>query len=637
LAGWLLLALLGFVAYLTLEFAPGAFERAQMAHGADPKGVISVETGYWTVGIVALLALLAGFEPHLTRWWDGWGHSTGRRWLGRQPWPVRASLTFLLWAAGIVWRLPSLFWSFLDYLLARPLAMLAGATQRGVSRRYSWGALIMLASAGAGLLAPAPFALYCVVFAMVLVLAVVRRWSWTEADRETFLIERGERDEAQRVGFEEDLRDEALVGVTWLFVLIPLGLRQIQLATCAAGLEHCAFTLDAGGEMPDSALGQFLAWLAYFGAELAKSVPFVDWSEVFHVANDSPIKPKTTLGAQVVFCMRAALDLLLLAAVVQAVQIAGRLRDQNAAFRASRLPILEPFAETRELRRAGHGIDEALGLRPAEQHSITAFPAYDEGRLRELVRGDSPDIDPMSRMAAFALLEHQHPSEETDKLFTERAKSETDPLMRAWVLKAASGLPPDRDPSRRDADRRRLKALLADRWEERPVRAAAARALGRRGSDDTVTGLLLERLSDNREHPAVRADAGVALVKLGISAAASPIHDLAGTFKGHLERDQLIPAMAAAYACSRLAPSETPENVANGFDKPLRQHALRAARIQALPMDVDAAKTLEPGNLWDQTVRITPGEGPFEATFQMGSPDDDDQAFGENAGAIIPQ
>ena len=36
--------------------------------------------------------------------------------------------------------------------------------------------------------------------------------------------------------------------------------------------------------------------MGFFAAELAKVVPLVDWSEVFGVANNSPIEPKCRFG-----------------------------------------------------------------------------------------------------------------------------------------------------------------------------------------------------------------------------------------------------------------------------------------------------------------------------------------------------
>lgn len=626
-AGWLIGLLFLLVAYLTIEYAPGAPGRAQQAHGADPDGVITVAIGYCTVAVVAFVALLVGFWPQLAQLLDEWGQSGARRWLGRQSVAVRTSLAILAWTANALLRLPSVVLSFADYLLARPFAFLAGATQKNTPVRYLRGAAVILGSALAGLFAPPPLGLYAVFFGIGAVLAVVRRWTWSEADREQFLVERKERDEVRRVGFGEDLRDEALAALTLLFVLIPIGLRQIQLATCAEGLDSCAFTLAGGGGQAQAPFASFLEWLGYFGAELAKSVPFVDWSEVFHVANQSPIKPKTALGSQAVFVMRAALDLLLLAAVLQAVQIAGRLRSQGTAFRASQLPILEPFAEARELRRAALGIEEAFELPPAEQNTIASFPAYDDERLRDIVRGDDASMEPAVRRAAAALLAKQHASEKTDQFFTERADAEPDPEMRAWVLRAASGLAPDRDAATREAAKARLEALLADRFEAAAVRREAARMLGRVPPAGETVARLFDALRDSSDDIGVRAAAAVALAKLASAEAVGPVEELAGEFGGPLGGEALVAAMAAAHALGRLAPSALPEDIARRFDAPLRPLALRAARIQAAPMTIEAASQREPGRLFDQLVRIAPGEGPFTATFVMGSGDGDDQAF----------
>jgi len=130
LGGWLLLALLGVVTYLTLVYAEGAVERSQMAEGADKSRVISVESGYWTILIVALLALFVGFEPQLRRRLEVLSPSAGRRWFGRRPGIVQLLLKGLRSAMHFVWRLPSLILSLLDYVLARVIAPLAGATQK---------------------------------------------------------------------------------------------------------------------------------------------------------------------------------------------------------------------------------------------------------------------------------------------------------------------------------------------------------------------------------------------------------------------------------------------------------------------------------------------------------------------------
>jgi hypothetical protein len=130
LAGWLLSGLLGLVGWLTVVYAPGAFDRGRLAHGADPSGVITVEAGYATIIAVALIALAVAFEPFLSRF-IGARSKALRKALGRSRAAVRLP-TFALGALiGLVWRLPSFVLSFVDYVLARPIAWLVGVTQEG--------------------------------------------------------------------------------------------------------------------------------------------------------------------------------------------------------------------------------------------------------------------------------------------------------------------------------------------------------------------------------------------------------------------------------------------------------------------------------------------------------------------------
>jgi hypothetical protein len=150
--GWLILALLGVIAYLTLSYAEGAIQRGQMAHGADPSGLISVQTGYWTLLIVALLALFVGFEPQIA--------SPIRRWFARRPRNVRGVLTGFGSTMLVLWRLPSVICNVLDYMLARVIAPLAGTTQQSALLRYAWGAAVVLVIPVAGLFAPPPFGLF---------------------------------------------------------------------------------------------------------------------------------------------------------------------------------------------------------------------------------------------------------------------------------------------------------------------------------------------------------------------------------------------------------------------------------------------------------------------------------------------
>ena len=608
--GWLLTALLALVLYLTIVFAPDAFRRSQGPHGADPSGVISVATGYLTIIAITMLALAVGCEPIVRRRWDDYrfAQQSGATSIRR-----RAS-HWLLWPLLALWRTPSTVLSIIDYVLVRPVAFLVGVTQTNWRRRYLWGATVLIGAATLALFAPPALGLTAAGAGLVAILAIIRRWTWVEADREVFLVQRSGKHN-QRIGFSQDLRDEAMCALTFLFILVPLGLRQVQIATCAASA--CAFAIDDGSGLSVGTFGQALDWIGYFGAELAKSVPFVDWSEVFHVANGSPIKPVTEIGAQLVFAVRAGLDLLLLAAVLQAVQIASRLSDQEQAFQAGRLPILDPFSEQRKLRWVAVGIDDALDLRPADQPAIANFPEYDEERLRELVSGATEVDDPLARLAAVALLARQHASGSTDEFLGQRAKLETDPELRAWVLTVVSGQVPDTDPN--EAVRARLKALVTDVKGDPEARPAAVRRLGRMPMDWATSSLLLERLADRREQVAVRADAAVALTKLGSSESATSVEALANEFKGPLAGEFLLPAMATAYAIARLSQGASAAEIAELFDTDLRRHARRAALICAEPMKVADASEKVPGHANDQLVRIAPGEAGFPASFTMGN------------------
>lgn len=402
-AAWLILGLVTLVAWLTLQYAPGAATGAPCGAAAPPAaagaGTISVAAGYTTLIAVTAITLLAGLQPVLEkRFASDWSGQISD-WFARQHVAVRAPIIFMARVLGSLLRIPAWVLSFADYLLARPLALIAGAGLSPFWLRYGLFLAWMAAAIAAAWLLPAPLGLWGFFAGVTLVIGIVRRWNWVEADREAFFVARRQRPQNERIGFAEDLRDEALVALVFLFVLIPLGLRQVELMVPQTFCINGASGADAGA----------LAWLGFFGAELAKSVPFVDWSEVFHVANGSPIEPNTVLGAQVVFAMRATLDLLMIAAVVQAVQLASRLAEQNAAFAAGDIDILEPFVERLRLHALGVSIDRAGDGKVIEQQPVAAFPPYSLERLQQIVNGGGDrravqaPADPAARRAALAL------------------------------------------------------------------------------------------------------------------------------------------------------------------------------------------------------------------------------------------
>lgn len=373
-SGLLLTALTALVVWLTLEYAPSAHIRAELAPANWDQGSISPETGQKTVAIMIFATLAAGFEPILVRRFNAWWFSAGKRSYFGLPVYVRWCLYALVLFIRVGAKIASTVWSLADYLLARPAAFIVGASWRGWRKRYAHFVSVMIIVVAVAYQAPPGAALWAIGGGLVAVLAIVRRWAWIEADRETFLVERGQRQTgggAIRIGFQEDLRDEALFALTCSFLLIPIGLDLAQQVTCE--MRACAFGFTGQSEMPRAPIDRFIVWLGYFGAELAKTIPFVDWSEVFHVANGSPIDPQTALGSQIAFTLRAGLDLMFLAALLQAVQVATRLREQSVAFRSNRLPILEPFAERSELLRLARSL-APLDIRATEQPALLDFP-----------------------------------------------------------------------------------------------------------------------------------------------------------------------------------------------------------------------------------------------------------------------
>jgi hypothetical protein len=265
--------------------------------------------------------------------------------------------------------------STIDSLLVYAVANSLGANSERWPIRFSLllGSLIPCAVLGWWL--PAPFGLVPLAFALVGTISIARRWAWMEEDRENAMLARKFAGPHIRVGFAQDLKDEALAGFAVLFIAVPIALRQLHLS-----LDSQAFTIE-----PISDTHELLAWLSFFGTEMAKAVPFVDWTEIYRVNGLSTIKLDTDsvgVGQHVVFGMRILVDLVLLAAFLQAISITQRTKKLKEMFYSERsMNRLDPFIEPAEfgkLVRAG-----ASGFE-LNQTEFEAFPVYDPDRLEEL-------------------------------------------------------------------------------------------------------------------------------------------------------------------------------------------------------------------------------------------------------------
>lgn len=270
--------------------------------------------------------------------------------------------------------LPAQWLSYFDTLLVRVIAPMSGGTQRHFSHFHVIGLLGLLSLLG--LMTPRPFGLVPVVLGILLVVALGRRWAWVEADRETASRLARTRSSNIHLGFEKDLKDEALTGYAGLFILVPLTLYQIQ---------------DLTNFIPPLREQQniLLTWIAFFGGELAKAVPFVDWWDIY---GNSELSPN---GKHLTFLSRAAVDLVILSALFQALSIWQRDQVQTRLFRDGHLDAFDPFKEREFFER---GIVHIAGELPNANMSPS--------RLAEAEKFESR-LDLLRRQKRLAVLDER--------------------------------------------------------------------------------------------------------------------------------------------------------------------------------------------------------------------------------------
>jgi hypothetical protein len=198
-------------------------------------------------------------------------------------------------------------------------------------------------------------------------------------------------DAPYRVGFREDFRDETLLGFIFLFLLLPISMMQAH--------EGEIF----GPGLFDRADGKsFLEWFGFFGVELAKAVPLVDWAEIYDVRPTGELIEFNSAAAKhTVFIARAMVDLVLIASLLQALGIASRNRNQKRLFAAGHIRRLDEIVERAELtkavratRRGDVGVsnetlvpevaEKAFDFSKLGKQGVVNFRKYDDERLRHL-------------------------------------------------------------------------------------------------------------------------------------------------------------------------------------------------------------------------------------------------------------
>ncbi|MGE0597081.1 MAG: hypothetical protein AB7P07_12010 [Hyphomonadaceae bacterium] len=279
--------------------------------------------------------------------------------------------------------------SFLDSILVFAVAGGAGASQPWLLVRYAFLLASIVPCAVLGYWLPAPWGLIPIAWGFIVAISISRRWAWIEDDREIYMLNRRYNGAHVRVGFAQDLRDEALLSFMSMFFLVPLALRQAHL--WSLGLGQPLFNMDPQSEI------NLLAWIGYYGTELAKAVPFVDWAEIYQVEGQAPIEAVSAESRHVVFATRIVVDLVFLAALLQALSISARNAKQMDLFKAGVMDRLDPFIEPREFRRLVSR--DPSGTWAVIESELSQFPKYDAIRLAEL---SAPEHYPLN-IAARAL------------------------------------------------------------------------------------------------------------------------------------------------------------------------------------------------------------------------------------------
>jgi hypothetical protein len=223
-----------------------------------------------------------------------------------------------------------------------------------------------------------PWGLVPLAWGFLVAIAISRRWAWIETDRELAMLNRRFVCGHLRIGFAQDMRDEALLSFASLLILVPLARRQAQIAALGADFE--LFNTDM------AAARDLSTWVGFFGTELAKAVPFVDWAEVYNVGGADEGLVRSPIAHHFVFATRILVDLVFLAALLQALSISARNATQRGLFYEGQLDRLDPFLEPREFRKLMRRGDK--GALAPDPERVAAFPEYDPIRLSELAGDD---------------------------------------------------------------------------------------------------------------------------------------------------------------------------------------------------------------------------------------------------------
>lgn len=243
-----------------------------------------------------------------------------------------------------------------DFVLRWFFAPIFGILFRHSGVRYAILSLHMALAVGVLFVLPEfgpswrPYAALGLLWGLIGILSVVRRWRWNERRFELQGDGGGADDDPTDDDTEDlhDLRGEALFALLIFFAAIPLAMREThQVLPDAFLLQHGLTPL-------------IVDWYALFGAELLKALPIVDWAEIYDVGTQTRLVASPGLGQHAIFLMRVLVDLVLLGAVFGAIDRIGRVARHESELKAGRRRLVDPAAERQVLRAIVAGWHEKL-------------------------------------------------------------------------------------------------------------------------------------------------------------------------------------------------------------------------------------------------------------------------------------
>jgi len=265
----------------------------------------------------------------------------------------------------------------LDSWLVYIVAPLAGVSLRSFVARY----MVLIGQIGSACafswFAPAPFGLIGTVWALIIAISVSRRWAWIEGDRSTKHRQPDLEQSQLKVGTTQDLRDEAIFSLLFLMLVLPLGMRQF----------HLSFPTLPVFIVRDDGAEDFLAWTSFFGVELLKALPFLDWADIYDAHGFTRVQVDGPAGMHVVFAARIILDLVFLTALLQAVSISVSLAKHKREFldQKNGVDFLDERIEQAEISKLAVMQGDAWTFRPELEKFLHYSPKH-LGRLNRFAR-----------------------------------------------------------------------------------------------------------------------------------------------------------------------------------------------------------------------------------------------------------